>query len=285
MPTDSLAPRPELLALLDAVKDNPDDDTPRLVLADWLDEQDNPLDAERAAFIRKNIADFHSRSGSYFRTDEGDALAQRWLGPILSLGPANFARGLPLLYIEGPRLLKSDTPALLTSEAFAFVQFVELTAAGGTRMEAIAKLPELRFIPGLSLNPFNSLGVHYATKFFESPNLTGLRHISFRGIDPGAAGIQALAANPALSRLRKLWLFHNKLVDKAVAALATAKHLTNLTHLDLHDNNIGDKGAAALATSKLFPKLSVLDMRENPRLTADGKKLLRDTFGDRVKLD
>ncbi len=47
MSTDPLAPpRPELLALLDAVKDFPDDDTPRLMLADrasmfgdrvWLD--------------------------------------------------------------------------------------------------------------------------------------------------------------------------------------------------------------------------------------------------------
>jgi uncharacterized protein (TIGR02996 family) len=49
MPPDPpTAPRPELVALLDAIKDNPDDDTPRLVLADWLDEQDNQLDAERA---------------------------------------------------------------------------------------------------------------------------------------------------------------------------------------------------------------------------------------------
>jgi|SRR5579883_928884 len=56
MSVDPLAPaRPELLALLDAVKDHPDDDTPRLVLADWLDEQDDPLDAERARFIREHI--------------------------------------------------------------------------------------------------------------------------------------------------------------------------------------------------------------------------------------
>jgi hypothetical protein len=152
-------------------------------------------------------------------------------------------------------------------------------------MEAMAKIPEFRHVPGLSVDPLNSLGVHYATKFFESPNLTGLRHISFRGIDPGAAGVEALAANPTLSRLRKLALFHNKLVDKAAAALAAAKHLTNLTHLDLHDNNIGDKGAAALAASEAFPNLTVLDLRQNPRLTDGGKKLLRDRFGDRVRLD
>jgi uncharacterized protein (TIGR02996 family) len=31
-------PRPERVALLNAVTDDPDDDTPRLVPADWLDE-------------------------------------------------------------------------------------------------------------------------------------------------------------------------------------------------------------------------------------------------------
>jgi len=40
-------------ALLAAIRDNPDEDTPRLVYADWLDENDQPA---RAEFIRKQIA-------------------------------------------------------------------------------------------------------------------------------------------------------------------------------------------------------------------------------------
>src|SRR4051812_13666429 len=39
--------------LLDAVLADPDDDAPRLVYADWLDEHDQP---ERAEFIRLQIA-------------------------------------------------------------------------------------------------------------------------------------------------------------------------------------------------------------------------------------
>src|SRR5207249_10692247 len=118
-----------------------------------------------------------------------------------------------------------------------------------------------------------------------SANLSGLRQIDFRGVDPGAVGIQAVANNPALGRLRKLALYHNKLVDKAVAALAATKHLTNLTHIDLHDNNIGEKGAEALAASAALANLRELNLRDNPRLTARGKQLLRDCFGDRVRLD
>jgi uncharacterized protein (TIGR02996 family) len=285
MPTDLFSPpRPELIALLDAVKDHPDEDTPRLVLADWLDEQDNELDAERAKFIRKDIARKDVRTDE--EREEVEKLVSRWLGPVAELASmGSFHYGLPVLWVKGPRFLKPDVPKLLASEAFAFVQLIRFQDAGGPRMEAIAAMPEFCFVPGVFLDPFGSFGTHYAAKVFASPNLTGLRRIEFRGIDPGVAGTESLAKNPALSRLRKLSLHHNKLVDKAVVALAGSPHLTNLTHLDLHDNKIGHKGAEALAASTAFPNLQELDLRENPRLTDNSKQLLRDTFGDRVRLD
>src|SRR5262249_36407989 len=103
-------------------------------------------------------------------------------------------------------------------------------------------------------------------------------------VNPGAVGTQALADNPALSRLRKLLLEHNRLVDAAATAIAGSKNLTNLTHLDLHDNHIGDKGAEALANSKTLPNLLELDMRQNTRLTNKGKQALRTAFGKRVRV-
>ena len=42
-------------ALLRSVVDRPDDDTPRLVLADWCDDQGDPGLAARAAFIRAQV--------------------------------------------------------------------------------------------------------------------------------------------------------------------------------------------------------------------------------------
>jgi uncharacterized protein (TIGR02996 family) len=281
-------PRPELLALLDAIKDNPDDDTPRLVLADWLDEQDDPLDADRAKFIRAQIAETREGRAVTLLTEADrparEAVLRRWLGPAADLGSGNFVRGLPRLTISGPRLLKPDAPALLATEAFAFVQFVDLTDAGGPRMEQMAALPEFRFVAGLSVDPVGALGTHYATRFFGSPNLTGLRQISFRGVDPGATGMQTFAKNPALARLRKLSLHHNKMVDGAVVALAGSPNVANLTYLNLDDNRIGDAGAKALATSPHLANLRELGLRDNPRLTEEGKRLLREKFGDRVRL-
>lgn len=46
---------PDYLALLRGVRKAPDDDLPRLVLADWLEETDRQEDADRAEFIRVQI--------------------------------------------------------------------------------------------------------------------------------------------------------------------------------------------------------------------------------------
>jgi uncharacterized protein (TIGR02996 family) len=289
MPGDPTSPpRPELLALLEAVKDDPDDDTPRLVLADWLEENGDRFDAERARFIRRQIAVARGQerppASNQARRSE-DELLRRRLEPFGDFKAGwTFVRGLPHITVPGTRMLQPDVPALLGSETFAFVQFVRLTEAGGPRMVAMAALPEFRHAPGLGVDPFNALGTHHAANFFGSPNLAGLRQIEFRSVDPGAAGMEALAKNPALARLRKLSLYHNKLVDKGIVALAAGQYLTDLTHLDLHDNNIGDKGAEALAASPHLSNLRELDLRDNPRLTDRGKKVLRDKFGDRVKL-
>ena len=45
-------PRPELMALLADVKQNPDDLTPWLVLCDWLEEQDDEADRARGEYCR-----------------------------------------------------------------------------------------------------------------------------------------------------------------------------------------------------------------------------------------
>ena len=72
---------PQLLALLQACKEDPANDEPRLVLADWLEEHD---DSDRALLIRRQCG----------RTLVVDAPTQqellqapspRWLGPLRPL--------------------------------------------------------------------------------------------------------------------------------------------------------------------------------------------------------
>ena len=75
-------------ALMAAILANPDEDTPRLVLADWLDEHGDKHDQARAEFIRLQIEERPPRRGS-----QRDELVQKttelvkkhrkkWLAPL-----------------------------------------------------------------------------------------------------------------------------------------------------------------------------------------------------------
>src|SRR5438045_1269766 len=57
-------PRAELLGLLQAAKQQPDDDSTRLVLADWLEENGTAADAARAEFIRLQLECAHLEASS-----------------------------------------------------------------------------------------------------------------------------------------------------------------------------------------------------------------------------
>src|ERR1051325_120601 len=99
-------PRPEVLAFLQDIKQNPDDDAPRLILADWLDERG---EEDRARFLRAQVelarrADDAPRRGELRRQER--ELRHRheytWLGPLPSLADGwKWRRGLVHLSMTG----------------------------------------------------------------------------------------------------------------------------------------------------------------------------------------
>src|SRR4051794_29950656 len=89
----------DLDALLQACKDEPFDDAPRQILADWLEERGDP---DRAEFIRLQLrrvtlSDL-TPDGLVLATRERELTARhaaRWLGPLARWGPeCRFERGL-----------------------------------------------------------------------------------------------------------------------------------------------------------------------------------------------
>src|SRR5205814_138445 len=76
---------PELLVLLSEVKTDPDDDTPRLILADWLQDHDDP----RGEFIhlqvvRRSLSEDDPRHAPLYQR-ERQILSRHgldWLGPL-----------------------------------------------------------------------------------------------------------------------------------------------------------------------------------------------------------
>ena len=89
-------------AFLEAIRDSPEDDAPRLVYADWLDDHG---DTARAEFIRVQCElarmpnDEERRAGLESRERELlSANRATWLGPldeVLQSGHCTFRRGFP----------------------------------------------------------------------------------------------------------------------------------------------------------------------------------------------
>src|SRR3954470_13698640 len=82
------SPRPEVLAFLQAIKEQPADDLPRLVLADWLEEHDDP----RGELLRLQVLLARvipgSAAGEARRLREKELRRRHegaWLGPLAGM--------------------------------------------------------------------------------------------------------------------------------------------------------------------------------------------------------
>src|SRR5215469_14182128 len=101
-------PRGELLALLRAAKADPEDDAPRLVLADWLDERGDPARAElvRLQVARDRLAPYDPRRREL--EDREDELTgpgiDAWLASLRpSVTGRGYERGLLKLWLPAEK--------------------------------------------------------------------------------------------------------------------------------------------------------------------------------------
>src|SRR2546423_107539 len=106
----------QALNFLRRIKQNPDDDTPRLVFADWLGEQG---ETGRAEFIRlqcrRATLEPENPEASCLAAREREVLdrdGQAWLAPLdpyrLTYNPPTFRRGL--VQFEADRKLATADP-------------------------------------------------------------------------------------------------------------------------------------------------------------------------------
>jgi uncharacterized protein (TIGR02996 family) len=310
-------PRPQVLAFLAAIKEHPEDDTRRLLLADWLGEHGGPADVARAEFVRLQCrcarlpAADPRRAGLQRR--EQELLARHreaWLGPLLRRAAGwRFERGLLALRAVARRCTGRVMAAVAASEEGAWVCSLRLQYLAAGAAARVAAAPLLAHLTVLEL-PYNRLGPRGVATVVSSPHLTRLTRLDLSGTGLGDEGAQALAAAPRLARLTALDLALNRIGAGGVAALAASDRLAGLGHLGLFGNDAGDRGAAALAASPVLARLTSLDLRRNgigdagawalaasPHLTGltalrvednrigvEGEAALRQRFGARVRL-
>ncbi len=288
-PSRAAAPSP-LEALLLNAKQNPEEDTPRLILADWLEEQG---EADRAEFIRLQCKsarrpewDLWPRSPSepdhYGGWDEGalerekragELLARHrhlWLGPWLDHG--TFWRGLVQVTLD-PTTLAHRRDEWASVPHWPWVEGLKLQCPEDRRclrlLEAV--LPLVGGFTSLNLE-YSQIGLGGASstardaRFSRDPG----GRLSARGVkNTGDFSIseqisrsrtRLLASSPHLSGLLSLNLDGVGLRGEGVRELAASPHLRGLRYLSLSGNHIGEKGATALAQSLNLRSLAVLDL-------------------------
>jgi uncharacterized protein (TIGR02996 family) len=226
--------RLEVLALLRAIKETPEDDAPRLILADWLEEHGEP---DRAEFIRLQCRLAQVPLGlappARLAKRESDLLGEHaaaWGAAFAApRSEVRFRRGLLHLRLTERAFLARERQKLAGTETWAWV-------------ESLA-FPHLE----------------RPAEVVTSPVLADLVSLDLAQCYLGAEGMKALADSPHLGTLTTLKLYRNEFGLEGLQALLRAPSLARLCRLDLTWNHFGDRGAEVLAP---WPRLAGLTSLE-----------------------
>jgi uncharacterized protein (TIGR02996 family) len=251
-------------AFLRDILAHPDDDAPRLIFADWLEEQGDANSVARAEFIRVQCA-FVAENLPLNRQGELKMRQQQllnewgkqWAHPVRSLvRDWKFHRG----FID-EITIRADRFLTYTSRLFRCtpIQCLRLLPAGGRfgteapfYMADLACNEYLRRLLSLDLRK-NQLDSRDVRALVVSEHLTSLTALDLSHNHIGDAGIRALAGSPLLGRLRYLNLWGNDLGTKSLRALAHALEELDrsadglrLQRLDLSLHNLSTAGLCVI---------------------------------------
>ncbi len=299
---------PEGQGFLAAIREHPEDDTTRLVLADWLDEHDAP---DRAEFIRLQVA--CARQAGAFGDPEPESpreqvllqtYGRQWRALLPLRVRVAFQRGFPTsltVVLNGGPLnweLFERCPTLCGLEVClqGNVTWLEELLSGGVSprlrwlalrgrwerwgtgatgfldracMRLLACRTDLGCLTGLDLANNPSINTEAATALASSPPLRRLERLNLSASTIGVGGLQAILRGfPALRRL-----------DLTGDDLSVSRYPAEDAWPALPFQcrpTIGDEGACWLAKAPEADRLRWLNVAYN-RLTVDGARALADS--------
>jgi uncharacterized protein (TIGR02996 family) len=245
----------------------PDDDAPRLVYADWMEERGDP----RGTFVRVQCAlarlpADHPRRGELEQVEDelfqthGAAWAHGVAGRVSGY---KFRRGfVDEITLRADAFLEHAAVLLRPGT----IRTVHLLNAAG-HVGGLARSPYLARIRALDLCA-NHLWDDAARLLARSPAIRGLASLDLSFNSLSSAGVQALAAAKSWPRLETLDLRGNDRIDDHGAAALVRATMPALTTLDLRDCRLGPAGVWALICGKVLPKLA--DFRFAGNALGDG---------------
>lgn len=254
-------------AFLHAIRESPDDDAPRLVFADWLEERDQPGDAQRAEFIRVQcaLAGAHVAGAQHhdFVDRERQLLhehAATWLAPLEGL--ANrfiFRRG----FVEEVSISTQD---LLQRGEVLFRQAPvrRLHLRGLTDIVRLLHTParQRKFAELLCRISGLDLGFEYVTDdaglaLLTLPRLPRLTFLNLGRTPLTAAAARAILDSPLLDSVERL---ETESGSSGLWAVLESPRLAHLCDLALSNSRLGDDGVARLVALPLLAQLRALHL-------------------------
>ncbi len=283
-------------AFLAAIADRPDDDLPRLVYADWLDENGDPV---RAEFIRVQIelakvSAFDPRRAA-LRAREAELSLHKdaWGLPEFRGQSQVFRRGFVELVNVSAQWLATRPNALLSAlgplrgaRIFGASTFLDelVESRGLARLETL-DLSNTQFPQGavrwlFATAPLNNLRelVLRNSNFWEGEELAALadtpvaprlRSLDVSGNRLADDGVRVLAERPEFGGLESLTYRadelerHSCVTSVGAEGIAESTTLTRLKSLDLGDHYIGNEGLRALASGVNAHRLERLGVEYN----------------------
>ena len=271
-------PTAEQRAFWAAIRANPDDDTVRLVYADWLEENG---DEARAEFIRVQIEQTGMFSPSALCSDPNDRTltkrekrliarhGERWLQPLYDiLQPTE--RSFPWAYsrrqVKFARGFPRDIAISLQS-----------ACALATHDSDIEPLNDVKIDQGFLPTEKANARITEVARWANAACITEIS--TYDATDGFVKGL----VGGFLTRLHHLDL-HSGSVSDAGAILLANWQQAAFRMLDLSDNRITNTGAVALAESPHASNLSNLNLNSN-LIGPDGRRRLRERFGKDVQIE
>lgn len=286
----------ERQALVVTIIMHPEDDLPRLVLADWYDEHDEP---DRARFIRLQCeVSRHAREPDIWKplANQADQIwkahLKDWAGPLAAVverGELHCYRGqIQLLSFDESQFLTPEVQAALI-EVLPTIGLQILSLSPGIDQDALRASYEAQrrtrtFHPRVFYHP-NSIMDQVA----RSPALAWVSTLLLADASTSDAGLAALAESPHLARLNKLALSYPQCTDAGLESLAGSELLTNFRWLDLSNcggigpTRFSDRGIRAVLASTRLPRFDKLSVTGEAVPSFEVGRLLADPAVARLR--
>lgn len=295
-------------AFLQDILAHRDDDAPRLIYADWLDEHNDP----RGEFIRvqcalaalgeedprrwplekreQELLGEHRAKWLPQGSDSAACEFRRGFVECIELTPEEFLESGDRLFAQSPirhlRLrrraqfasdaagAKSSAARVAESPLLCSVRELSLTLPlSRLDMQALAESPYLRQLtalrlPGASLEEETLLA-------WATPRRPGLHTLDLSGSPVPPPLVRLLAQVPLVTGLRSLNLAQTDLTLEDLREVADGFGLPDLTELNLNANRLTHEAVAILAEGGLLPQLETLHLDANA-LGDPGAMAMRD---------